>query len=125
MPDLKIRPDSQRARILKVLMDLRGGKLTDIPGEYIKRCEKLPNGVCRDGISSRYFKHVMKISECNGRISELRADLIPKGWDIQSSDSEDAHGFKYQRLVKIDPPKAQVATPENFGRKQLSIGLNE
>ena len=38
-----------------------------------------------DGISSRYFKQVMLISEANGRISELRG----KGYVIDTSVVED------------------------------------
>jgi hypothetical protein len=44
-----------------------------ISEEYIRRHET------GDGISSRYFKQVMLISEVNGRISELRT----KGYAIK------------------------------------------
>ena len=47
-----------------------------------------------DGISSRYFKQVMLISEVNGRISELRG----KGYVIDTSEAEDRYSFKYHRL---------------------------
>jgi hypothetical protein len=37
-----------------------------IPEEYIRRHKS------GDGINARYFKQVLLVSECNGRISELR-----------------------------------------------------
>ena len=36
----------------------------------------------------------MLISECNGRISELRG----KGYDIETSTVKDRYGFVYHRL---------------------------
>ncbi|MGC2463234.1 MAG: helix-turn-helix domain-containing protein [Steroidobacteraceae bacterium] len=56
-------------------------------------------------LSSRYLKRVMYISECNGRISELRG----KGYDIETSEQEDEHGFAYHRLVR--EPAAKQLTP--------------
>jgi hypothetical protein len=47
-----------------------------------------------DGLSARYFKQVMLISEVNGRISELRS----KGYDIETGNVKDEHGFAYYRL---------------------------
>ena len=58
---------------------------------YIRRHET------GDGISSRYFKQVMLISEVNGRISELRG----KGYVIDTSVVEDRYGFKYHRLISV------------------------
>jgi len=46
---------------------------------------------------------VMLISECNGRISELRA----KGYDIETSKEKDRYGFVYHRL-KPEGPTATV-----------------
>jgi hypothetical protein len=86
---MKHKPNgSQQSRILKVLEDLRDGTLV-VPEEYIRRH---PTG---DGISARYFKQVMLVSECNGRISELRG----KGYDIETSKEKDAYGFAYHRLA--------------------------
>ncbi|TQF41150.1 hypothetical protein UNPF46_08495 [Bradyrhizobium sp. UNPF46] len=84
---------SQQQRILEVLQSLRTQH--DIPEDYIRRHET------GDGISSRYFKQVMLISEVNGRISELRG----KGYVIETSEAEDRYGFKYHRLVRMPPPK--------------------
>lgn len=87
---------SQKQKILQVLEDLRGG-ICEVPEEFIRRHSD------GDGISTRYFKRVMWISECNGRISELRDDLRLKGLTIESSDEKDAYGFVYQRLVSLAP----------------------
>lgn len=87
---------SQKTRILKVLENLRAG-VSDVPEEFIRRH---PDG---DGISTRYFKRVLWISECNGRISELRDDLRTKGLTIESTDEKDAYGFAYQRLTALQP----------------------
>jgi hypothetical protein len=78
---------TQQQRILKTLEDIRDGKL-EVPKEYIRRH---PTG---GGISARYFKQVMLISEVNGRISELRS----KGYDIETSKQKDRYGFAYHRL---------------------------
>jgi hypothetical protein len=89
---------SQQQRILEVLQSLRGEVAEGnhaIPEEYIRRHET------GDGISSRYFKQVMLISEVNGRISELRA----KGYVIDTSTAEDRYGFKYHRLVAVPAAK--------------------
>jgi hypothetical protein len=53
---------SQQGRILEVLQSLR--TQNDIPEEYIRRHET------GDGISSRYFKQVMLISEVNGHVCQ-------------------------------------------------------
>ena len=78
---------TQQQRILSVLEAVRGGNHT-IPEEYLRRHSR------GDGVSARYFKQVMLISEANGRISELRA----KGHDIETSKEPDAFGFRYHRL---------------------------
>jgi hypothetical protein len=77
---------TQRQRVLAVLKAIQGEH--DIPKEYIRR------HASGDGISARYFKHVMLISEVNGRISELRGD----GIDIETSVERDRYGFAYHRL---------------------------
>jgi hypothetical protein len=79
---------TQQQRVLEVLQSLRGDH--DIPEEYIRRH---PQG---DGVSARYFKQAMLISEVNGRISELRG----KGYEIETSTERDRYGFAYHRLVK-------------------------
>jgi hypothetical protein len=48
-----------------------------------------------DGVRARYFKQVLLVSECNGRISELRS----KGYDIETSTQKDPYGFAYHRLT--------------------------
>jgi hypothetical protein len=83
---------TQKQRILKVLQDLQDGTL-EIDSQYIRRH---PDG---DGISSRYFKQVMFISECNGRISELRNE----GYEIETSKEKDAYGFAFHRLKVPEP----------------------
>ena len=82
---------SQKKRILAVLQQLRDGTL-DVPEEFLRRH---PTG---DGISTRYFKQVMLISECNRRISELRS----KGHRIETSEATNRYGFTYHRL-KLEP----------------------
>ena len=79
---------TQQQRILAVLQQLRDGTL-DVPEEFLRRH---PTG---DGTGTRYFKQVMLISECNGRISELRG----KGHVIETSEVTDRHGFTYHRLT--------------------------
>lgn len=79
---------TQRQRIVFVLTAVKEGKHHRIPFEYLRKI---------DGemwLSARYIKQVMLISECNGRISELRSD----GYDIASQD-KDEYGFVYHRLV--------------------------
>jgi hypothetical protein len=78
---------TQQERILKVLEAVQSGH-HKIPEEYIRRHP------CGDGISTRYFKQVMLVSECNGRISELRA----KGYNIETSKVTDQWGFCFHRL---------------------------
>jgi hypothetical protein len=78
---------TQQCKILATLEALQNGE-HDIPEQYLRRH---PSG---DGVSARYFKQVMFISECNGRISELRA----KGHDIETSKAKDSFGFVYHRL---------------------------
>jgi len=79
---------TQQQRILATLEAVVAGT-HDIPEEYIRRH---PQG---DGISARYFKRVLFISECNGRISELRS----KGYEIETSKEKDACGFAFHRLA--------------------------
>lgn len=79
---------TQGQKILQVLENLRDG-LGEYPIEYIR---VHPAG---SGISARYFKQVMLISECNGRISELRG----KGHNIETSKEKDRYGFAYHRLA--------------------------
>jgi hypothetical protein len=78
---------TQQERILAILRNLAEDKLV-VPEEFIR---KHPTG---DGISARYFKQAMFISECNGRISELRT----KGHEIETSKAKDEYGFVYHRL---------------------------
>jgi hypothetical protein len=82
---------TQQERILSALQSLQDEHV--IPEEYLRRH---PNG---DGVSARYFKQVLLISECNGRISELRA----KGHDIETSACKDVYGFAYHRLRPAKP----------------------
>jgi hypothetical protein len=79
---------TQQQRVLEVLKSLSSEH--DIPEEYIRRH---PTG---DGVSARYFKQVMLISEVNGRISELRN----KGHVIETSTERDRYGFVYHRLAQ-------------------------
>lgn len=88
---------TQQERILDVLRAVRSGH-HDIDEQYIRRHED------GDGISAAYFKRVLWITECNGRISELRT----KGYDIESSSARDPHGFVYLRLVR-EPALKQLA----------------
>jgi len=85
---------SQQERILELLQQVHSGA-HEIPEEYIRRHA---NG---DGVSVRYIKRVMWITECDGRVSELRS----KGYDIQSSEERDEHGFCYLRLVAVPAAK--------------------
>jgi hypothetical protein len=54
-----------------------------------------------DGVSARYFKQVLLISEVNGRISELRG----KGYVIETSAEKDRYGFAHHRLTAVPAPK--------------------
>ena len=78
---------TQQQKILAVLQSLQSGD-HNIPEEYIRRHSS------GDGVSARYFKQVLLVSECNGRISELRS----KGYDIETSKIKDVYGFAYHRL---------------------------
>lgn len=80
---------TQQQRILAMLLVVRN-RDHDIPEEFLKRHQD------GDGISSRYFKQVMLVSECNGRISELRS----KGYVIETSEAKDKYGFAYHRLIR-------------------------
>lgn len=91
---------TQQQRILQTLQALQSGD-HDIPEIYIRRH---PSG---DGVSARYFKQVLFISECNGRISELRT----KGYEIETSKAKDEYGFVYHRLGTAPAPfKAREPT---------------
>lgn len=96
-----MKKPTQQARILATLEALQSGQ-HDIPEQYIRRH---PTG---DGVSARYLKQVLLVSECNGRISELRS----KGHDIETSTVRDEYGFVYHRLKprQFNSPEAlQVA----------------
>ncbi len=73
--------------ILDVLQRLQVGA-SKVPKLYLK---KDSDG---DYVSARYFKHVMYISECNGRLSELRRS----GFLTESPEERDPYGFSYHRL---------------------------
>lgn len=91
--------ETQHTRILKVLRRVRDESAGPVGFILIK------DGVV--WLSSRYIKQVMLLGECNGRISELRAE----GFDIATLDGErDEHGFAYHRLVS-EPGKAAKASP--------------
>jgi hypothetical protein len=83
---------TQQQRILAVLETIRDGT-HDIAEEYIRR------HASGDGVSARYFKQVLLVSECNGRISELRS----KGYGIETSKQKDDYGFAYHALRQIAP----------------------
>ena len=78
---------TQQQRILEVLQSVRDGT-HQIDSQYIREHST------GDGVSARYFKQIMLISEVNGRISELRG----KGKDIETSVGRDRYGFAYHRL---------------------------
>lgn len=67
-----------------------------VPQEYVKSDA---TGVW---VSARYLKRILWITECNGRISELRA----KGHEIKTHHEKDEHGFAYHRLI----PPTQLFT---------------
>ena len=81
---------TQQQRIITVLQSLQTGD-HHIPEEYLRRHKS------GDGVSARYFKQVLLVSECNGRTSELRS----KGHDIETSKLKDAYGFAYHRLKVV------------------------
>jgi hypothetical protein len=54
--------------------------------------------------SAGYIKRVTGISECNGRISELRS----KGYGIETSKEEDRYGFAYHRLRPVGAPMTRA-----------------
>jgi hypothetical protein len=87
---------TQQQRILAVLQSLQSDD-HNIPQEYIRR------HATGNGVSARYFKQVLLVSECNGRISELRS----KGYDIETSKEKDCYGFAYHRLK----PEGIVLSP--------------
>jgi hypothetical protein len=78
---------TQQERVLSVLQSLQRDD-HKIPEEYIRRHS---TGA---GLSARYFKQIMLISEVNGRISELRG----RGHKIETSVERDRYGFAYHRL---------------------------
>ena len=92
-----MKPPTQQQKILAVLRQVRDGD-HEIPDEFLRRH---PSG---DGLSSRYLKRVLWITECNGRISELRS----QGYVIETSAEKDMHGFAYHRLVS-EPQTVQLA----------------
>jgi hypothetical protein len=55
-------------------------------------------------VSARYFKQVLLVSECNGRISELRG----KGYQIETSAGKDRYGFAYHRLAPSRYTRAEI-----------------
>jgi hypothetical protein len=91
---------TQQERILRLLQAVQSGE-HKIPEEFLRR------HVSGDGISARYIKQVMLVSEANGRISELRG----KGHDIETSDKKDDFGFAYHRLKRQAP---QVQTMDEW-----------
>jgi biotin operon repressor len=73
---MKEKKPSQAERILKVLLDAKGG-----------------------WISAKVFKRDMWISEANARISELRN----KGWDVETGD-DDEYGYALHRILPKKEP---------------------
>jgi hypothetical protein len=104
---------TQQERILKILESLRDGTL-HVPEEYIRRH---PTG---DGISARYFKQVMLVSECNGRISELRG----KGFDIETSKEKDKFGFVFHRLKPAHAQSTASITMEEYWNSLPAKSIN-
>ena len=78
----------------------------EIPDDFIRHHET------GDGVSTRYFKQVMLISEVNGRISELRG----KGHEIETSAERDEYGFAYHRLR----PAQKAESPQGVCSSVLS-----
>jgi hypothetical protein len=91
-----MKQPTQQEKILAVLRQVREGD-HDIPDEFLRHH---PGG---DGISSRYLKRVMYISECNGRISELRS----KDYVIEMNAEKDGFGVAYHRL-RAEPKAKQL-----------------
>ena len=56
---------TQQQRILAVLEEVQAGN-HEISEDFIRRHSS------GDGVSARYFKQALLVSECNRRISELR-----------------------------------------------------
>jgi len=103
-------PDgTQQTKILKVLEFVRDGSL-QLPDEYVRRH---PSG---NGVSARYFKQVLLISEVNGRISELRA----KGHNIETSVERDQWGFSYHRLAPV-PTQTMEQWFDALPAKELKV----
>lgn len=92
---------TQQQKILDTLLKVKSRE-HDIPEIYILRH---PKG---DGISARYFKQVLLISECNGRVSELRG----KGHIIDTSKTKDTYGFVYHRLLSEPAPVVVKEEPK-------------
>lgn len=61
----------------------------------------------------------MLISECNGKISELRA----KGYVIETSENKDKFGFVYHRLV--DSALQVAAKVEELPKPKYSFQYDE
>lgn len=74
---------TQGERILKVLLDANG-----------------------EWVSASYFKRDMWITETNARISELRN----KGWNVETKDERDEHGFAYHRIL----PTKKLSEEEKY-----------
>ena len=92
-----MKKPTRQQRILVVLQSLQSDNYT-IPEEYIRRHET------GDGVSARYFKQVLLVSECNGCISELRS----KGYDIEMSKEKDRYGFACHRLRPANAPMTRA-----------------
>lgn len=91
---------TQHEKVLSMLKAVRAGT-HNVPEEYMLRSQ---SGA---GISSRYFKQVMFISEVNARVHELQR----KGYQIRSSTHhKDRHGFIYYRLEADAKVEVQSAT---------------
>ncbi len=56
-------------------------------------------------MSARYFKQVLLVSECNGRISELHG----KGYNIETSKEKDQYGFACHRLAEPAAKQLSIA----------------
>lgn len=67
-----------------------------------------------DGLSTRYMKRDMGITECHARLSELRAD----GYDINPI-KEDEYGFTIQKLSGEPKRKSYTFEPilDSAGRQ--------
>lgn len=79
---------TQKQKVLKTLEAVRSGD-HNIDEQYLFRHDG------GDGVSSRFFKQVMFLSEVNARVHELQED----GFKIVSSKThKDPFGFVYYRL---------------------------